>query len=111
MKTTISNIAPAQEYYAAYQSDNDNDIDSRIERIICWSVIKFLDTDDEDEVVGQIFNGQCIAEANMVDDEDGFGALVGYYATGHEASEAIKKAENEKYNDNEDDEDNEDDDE
>jgi len=60
-----------------------------VEPVICWSVLQFDDDDDPDEVVGQIFNGQCITEANSVDEEEGYGEFVGYFK---ESKEGLKMA-------------------
>jgi len=91
--TRIKAICPAQEYYAAYLSDKKNNIGYRIERIICWAVIEFDDEDAPDEVVGQIFNGDCLTEATAVDEEESFGEFVGYFSNLTEANGRIAELE------------------
>jgi len=61
--------------------------------VICWAVIEFIDEDAPDEVVGQIFNGDCLTEASAVDEEEGFGEFVGYYPNEGEAIARISQLE------------------
>ena len=74
---SIKTIAQASGYIAAYAGSTPEE--DRVEPVICWSVLQFDDDDDPDEVVGQIFNGQCITEATAVDEEEGYGEFVGYF--------------------------------
>lgn len=105
-KTTIKTIIPAGgDYYAAYCSDEEEDIESRIEKVICWSLLTFEDDETPDEVVGQIIVGSTIMETTVVDEEDGFGAFLGYYMSEDDADVALRLAEAEFPKDEDDDED------
>ena len=49
IKTIIPTSKP---YYVAFLSDKENDIDRRVEEVVCWSLIEYPKPDDPDEVVG-----------------------------------------------------------
>lgn len=83
---TLMNEATV-DYYAAYRTDKENNIEPKITRVICWTVIRY--PKEPDEVVAQIWDGDCIREANEVEN---FGEFVGVYRSIEEASEAIKEA-------------------
>jgi len=81
--------APGDPQAAAYAGKaSDEDI---LAPVLAWTVIKF-DGDEPDEVVGQIFDGQCITEASSVDEEEGFGEFVGYFALTKEGKQQAKQA-------------------
>ncbi len=88
IKAIASAPGPAQA--AAYAGKTaDEDI---LSPVLCWSVIEFDGDDEPDEVVGQIFDGQCITEATSVDDEEGFGEFVGYFELTKRGKEQAKEA-------------------
>ncbi len=89
--SSIKAIAPASgpAQAAAYAGKiEDEDI---LAPVLCWSVIEF-DEGEPDEVVGQIFDGQCITEATSVDDDEGFGEFVGYFALTKRGKAQAKEA-------------------
>ena len=81
--------APGDPQAAAYAGKTaDEDI---LAPVLSWTVIEF-DEGEPDEVVGQIFDGQCITEATSVDEEEGFGEFVGYFALTSEGKKQAKAA-------------------
>ncbi len=74
---SIESITQAFGYIAAYAGEKKKG--DRLERVIVWSIIKFDNDEEPDEVVGQIFDGTCITEATAVDEEEGYGEFVGYF--------------------------------
>lgn len=103
--TTIKTIIPTgRDYYAAFCSDDAEDIPRRIERVVCWSLLSFNDDDSPDEVVGQIIVGSTIMEVTVVDEEEGFGAFLGYFDSPEDATTALMQAEAEFQEDEEDEE-------
>lgn len=89
---SIKNLerATSCDYVAAYAGANKED--DRFEYVICWSTIEFEDEDEPDEVVGQIFDGNCITEASSVDEEEGYGEFVGYFRDNEKGREAAVEA-------------------
>lgn len=74
---TIEGGWQAFGYIAAYAgSKKKND---RFEKVIAWSIIRFEDDDDPDEIIGQVWDGLRVTEATTVDEEEGFGEFVGYF--------------------------------
>lgn len=56
-----------------------------------WSVIRWPDG-SPDEVVGQVFNGQYITEADAMAEEGEVGSLIGYFTDDKEGRENFAKA-------------------
>ncbi len=74
---SIESITQAFGYIAAYAGEKKKG--DRLERVIVWSIIKFDNDEEPDEIIGQIFDGTCITEATVVDEEEGYGEFVGYF--------------------------------
>lgn len=85
--TQIISVCPAHNYLAGFASEDARE--DRLIPIICWSAIRFTDGDDPDEVVGQIFDGNCITEATNVDDD--VGVFMGYYIDDKEGRNNFRK--------------------
>lgn len=99
--SSIKGIAPAPGPAQAAAYAGKTEEEDILAPVLCFTVIEF-DEGEPDEVVGQIFDGQCITEATSVDDEEGFGQFVGYFALtkrgkaqAKEACEAYREAEGE----------------
>lgn len=86
---SIKALTQASGYIAAYAGQNKKE--DQVEHVICWSVIEF-DEGEPDEVVGQIFDGQCVTEATSVDQEEGYGEFVGYYRDTEKGREEADEA-------------------
>ena len=100
--SSIKGIAPAPGPAQAAAYAGKTEEEDILAPVLCFTVIEF-DQGEPDEVVGQIFDGQCITEATSVDDEEGFGLFVGYFALtkrgkaqAKEACEAYREAEGER---------------
>ena len=100
--SSIKGIAPAPGPAQAAAYAGKTEEEDILAPVLCFTVIEF-DEGEPDEVVGQIFDGQCITEATSVDDEEGFGLFVGYFALtkrgkaqAKEACEAYREAEGER---------------
>lgn len=90
-KAIIKTItAPSQPCFAAYLPDEENDIESKIVPIVCWSLMSF--DKKPDEVIGQIICNDLIVEVTYVDEEEGFGNFLGYFDSEKLAEEAILSA-------------------
>jgi len=88
----IKTIIPTgRDYFAAFLPDKEHKIELRIEKIVCWSLIERVKPDESDEVVGQIIEGNIITEVTNVDDEEGFGELLGYFESSDFATQAIEQ--------------------
>jgi len=88
----IKTIIPTgRDYFAAFLPDKEHKIELRIEKIVCWSLIERIKPDESDEVVGQIIEGNIITEVTNVDDEEGFGELLGYFESSDFATQAIEQ--------------------
>lgn len=84
-------IEPRQKLYAAFAPSYEDEIDQRIERVICLSLVEFPEPDVPDEVIGQIIvDGKTITEVTSVDEEEGYGEFVGYFLSPDAAQEAIE---------------------
>jgi len=106
----IKTIIPtSRDYFAAFLPDKENDIQRRVERIVCWSLIERLNPDDADEVVGQFVEGDVITEVTNVDHEEGFGPFLGYFDSEEAAAHALitKEATDEESENGEDEDDDE----
>ena len=86
----ITSITEARKWLAVYLPDNEKDIPERAVPVICWASLEF--DDDPDEVVGQIFDGNCITEVTSVDEEEGFGEFLGYYRSSADAAPDVTAA-------------------
>lgn len=108
----IKTIIPTgRDYFAAFLSDKKNEIERRIERVVCWSLIERLVPTDCDEVVGQIFDKETITEVTNVDEEEGFGPFLGYFDSIEAATTALMTTEAPDDSDEEDEDDDDDSDE
>lgn len=85
--TQIISVCPAHGYLAGFA--NDDSSDDRLIPVVCWSAIRFLEGEDPDEVVGQIYDGNCITEATNV--EDDIGVFMGYYTDDKEGRSNFRK--------------------
>lgn len=85
----IKSISPAIGYLAGYAGDKKED--DRLYGVIVWAVMNWPD-DSPDEVVGQVFNGQYITEADAMANEDGVGSLIGYFTDDEEGRKNFLKA-------------------
>jgi len=98
-------------YYAAYLPSPEDEIEQKIVPIVCWALMEFHDS-SPDEVVGQIIVKDTIMETTGVDEEEGFGELLGYFQSEQDATAALmeeiavrKEEESEGIDTNSDDED------
>ena len=88
----IVDITQAIGYLAGYAAHKKED--DKLYPVICWSVIRWKNSDNPDEVVGQVFDGECITEADALEGEDGVGSLIGYFTDDDEGLETFQKAAN-----------------
>ncbi len=86
---SIKSIAQASGYIAAYAGETRKE--DRLEPVLCWSVIEF-EGEEPDEVVGQIFDGNCITEVTSVDEEEGYGEFIGYFKDNEDGRERAVRA-------------------
>lgn len=86
----IPSVSQAIGWLAGYA--NDNKKDDRLYAVIVWSVMRWPDNNNPDEVVGQVFNGQYITEADAMGDEEGVGTFVGYFTDDEEGRDNFRKA-------------------
>ena len=84
----IKSIAPAIGYLAGYAGDKKED--DRLYGVIVWAVMRWPDG-SPDEVVGQVFNGQYITEADAMANEEGVGSLIGYFTDDEEGRKNFRK--------------------
>jgi len=85
----IQGITQAHGYLAGYANDKKED-DKRY-GVIVWAIMRWPDG-SPDEVVGQVFNGQYLTEADAMGDEEGVGAFIGYFTDDKEGHENFGKA-------------------
>jgi len=117
MSLKILSITQASKYFSGYAGSSKKQ--DRLLPVICWAVCRY-NSHDPDEVVGQVWDGACITEANEV---EGAGFFVGYFTDDpegrsqfHEACESARddgliKDEDEEEDDEEEEGDDEDEDE
>lgn len=85
----IASLAQSIGYLAGYANDKKED-DKRY-GVIVWAVMRWPDG-SPDEVVGQVFNGQYVTEADAMGDEEGVGTFIGYFTDDKEGLENFGKA-------------------
>ena len=85
----IAALAQSHGYLAGYANDKKED-DKRY-AVIVWAVMRWPDG-SPDEVVGQVFNGQYVTEADAMGDEEGVGSFIGYFTDDDEGRENFGKA-------------------
>jgi hypothetical protein len=85
----IAALAQSHGYLAGYANDKKED-DKRY-AVIVWAVMRWPDG-SPDEVVGQVFNGQYVTEADAMGDEEGVGSFIGYFTDDDEGRENFEKA-------------------
>ena len=86
MPLEILSIAQASKYFSGYAGEKKKD--DRLLPIICWAVCRYNEK-DPDEVVGQVWDGACITEANEV---SGAGFFVGYFVDDEEGRSQFVQA-------------------
>jgi hypothetical protein len=86
MPLEILSISQASKYFSGYAGEKKKD--DRLLPIICWAVCRYNE-DDPDEVVGQVWDGACITEANEV---SGAGFFVGYFIDDAEGRKQFAQA-------------------
>ena len=86
MALEILSISQASKYFAGYAGEKKKD--DRLLPIICWAVCRYNEK-DPDEVVGQVWDGSCITEANEV---SGAGFFVGYFIDDKEGRSQFSEA-------------------
>jgi hypothetical protein len=85
----IADITQAIGYLAGYAGNKKDD--DKLYPVIVWSVMRWGDG-SPDEVVGQVFNGQYITEADAMADEGDVGSLIGYFTDDEEGRDYFRKA-------------------
>lgn len=85
----ITDITQAIGYLAGYAGDKKED--DKLYGVIVWSVMRWSDG-SPDEVVGQVFDGHCITEADAMANEGDIGSLIGYFTDDKEGRETFQKA-------------------
>ena len=85
----IAALAQSIGYLAGYA--NDKKEDDRLYGVIVWAVMRWPDG-SPDEVVGQVFNGQYITEADAMADEEDVGSFIGYFTDDEEGRKNFEKA-------------------
>jgi len=85
----IAALAQSHGYLAGYANDKKED-DKRY-AVIVWAVMRWPDG-SPDEVVGQVFNGQYVTEADAMGDEEGVGSFIGYFTDDDEGRGNFEKA-------------------
>lgn len=87
----IAALAQSIGYLAGYANDKkEND---HLYGVIVWAVMRWPDK-SPDEVVGQVFNGQYITEADAMADEEGVGSFIGYFTDDKEGRRNFEEAAN-----------------
>ncbi len=85
----IVDITQAIGYLAGYAGNKKED--DKLYGVIVWSVMRWGDG-SPDEVVGQVFNGQYITEADAMANEGDIGSLIGYFTDDDEGRDNFRKA-------------------
>jgi hypothetical protein len=85
----IAALAQCIGYLAGYA--NDKKKDDRLYGVLVWAVMRWPDG-SPDEVVGQVFNGQYVTEADAMGDEEGVGSFIGYFTDDEEGRKNFEKA-------------------
>lgn len=86
----IVGITQAIGYLAGYAGDKKED--DKLYGVICWSVMRWKNSSNPDEVVGQVFDGDCITEADTFGGEDNVGRFIGYFTDDDEGRDNFEKA-------------------